>query len=88
MKDSLGSTFNYNKSLHTSVFLSAAFQGLNVYLDVYIIMGLSFTFKNCFGISCPVLFPTPPANIIATFFILPSKSIVTQKEVAMLLLIT
>ena len=39
MKDSLGSTFNYNKSLHTSVFLSAAFQGLNVYLDVYIIMG-------------------------------------------------
>ena len=40
MKDSLGSTFKYNKILHTSVFLSATFQSLYVYLDVYIIMGI------------------------------------------------
>ena len=38
MKDSLGSTFKYNKILHTSVFLSTTFQGLYVYLEVYIIM--------------------------------------------------
>ena len=40
MKDSLGSTFKYNKILHTSVFLSTTFQGLYVYLEVYIIMGV------------------------------------------------
>ena len=39
MKDSLGSTFKYNKILHTRVFFSATFQDLCVYLDVYIIMG-------------------------------------------------
>ena len=40
MKDNLGSTFKYNKILHTSVFLSTTFQGLYVYLHVYIIMGV------------------------------------------------
>ena len=37
--------------------------------NVYIILGLSLTFINCFGILLPVREPTPPAIIIATFII-------------------
>ena len=35
--------------------------------NVYIKMGLSYTLINCFGISCPIRWPEPPAMINATF---------------------